>query len=283
MEEGIAHIFMVTSQKSLLKQKIEKNVAKVNRGFSNKHNATKNKFFDAVIQGLEKNFAGENSDQFARVSCVIIGSPGFVRENFYAYLKDVCEKKSSAFLKDVISKTILSHCSSGFKHSLTELMSSQVVTSKIQSMSCASETAALEKFFEMLAMCIDKVTYGPKSVEIALRELAVETLLISDKLFRAKNIEQRKFYVKLYEKAQRDGINVIIFGSMSASGIRLNNLTGIAAILRFEMAQLQDMVDEDEGDIDSEEEGEMGLATSSQNDGSSQAGSSHKQGSAKAD
>lgn len=56
-------------------------------------------------------------------------------------------------------------------------------------MSCATETATLDKFFEMLAVCEDKVTYGPKSVEIALREMAVETLLISDKLFRAKNIE----------------------------------------------------------------------------------------------
>ena len=45
---------------------------------------------------------------------------------------------------------------------------------------------------------------------------------------------------------------------MNAAGIRLNGLTGIAAILRFELPSLQDMVDEDEGDLDSEEEGEMG-------------------------
>ena len=102
-------------------------------------------------------------------------------------------------------------------------------------MSCASETAVLDRFFETLATCENKVTYGPKSVEIALREMAVETLLISDKLFRAKNIEQRKYYVGLYEQASRDGINVVIFGSLNAAGVRLNGLTGIAAILRFEL------------------------------------------------
>jgi stalled ribosome rescue protein Dom34 len=32
-----------------------------------------------------------------------------------------------------------------------------------------------------------------------MREMAVETLLISDKLFRSKNIEQRKFYVGLHD------------------------------------------------------------------------------------
>ena len=48
---------------------------------------------------------------------------------------------------------------------------------------------------------------------------------------------------------------------MSAAGQRLNNLTGIAAILRYEMTALQDMVDEDEGDLDSEEdEGEIGAS-----------------------
>ena len=46
----------------------------------------------------------------------------------------------------------------------------------------------LNKFFEMLAVCEDKVTYGPKSVAKALENNAVETLLLSDKLFRAKNI-----------------------------------------------------------------------------------------------
>lgn len=73
-------------------------------------------------------------------------------------------------------------------------------------MSCASETVVLDKFFETLALCEDKVTYGPKSVEIALNQMAVETLLVSDKLFRAKNVEQRKYYVSMTERAQRDGL-----------------------------------------------------------------------------
>jgi protein pelota len=57
----------------------------------------------------------------------------------------------------------------------------------------------LDKFFETLAMASDKCTYGPKSVSVAMREMAVETLLISDKLFRSKNIDQRKFYVGLHD------------------------------------------------------------------------------------
>ena len=50
----------------------------------------------------------------------------------------------------------------------------------------------------------------------------------------------------------------------------MNNLTGIAAILRFEMPVLQDMVDgEDEGDLDSDEdEGEIGASDAGSNMGS---------------
>ena len=102
-------------------------------------------------------------------------------------------------------------------------------------MSCSGETAVLDKYFEMMHKCEQKVTYGPKSVEIALREMAVETLLISDKLFRAKNVDQRKFYVRMHDDAKRNGINVVIFGAMSPSGQRLNSLTGVAAMLRFEL------------------------------------------------
>ena len=112
----------------------------------------------------------------------------------------------------------------------------------------------LNKFFEMLAVCEDKVTYGPKSVAKALEDNAVETLLLSDKLFRAKNIEQRKFYVKMYEQATRDKLEVVLFGATNAAAQRLNGLTGVAAILRYEMAELQDVEESSSEDDESSDE-----------------------------
>ena len=84
---------------------------------------------------------------------------------------------------------VLAHCSSGFKHSLNEIMGDQTVVQRIQNMACSGETAMLDKFFETLAVCEDKVTYGPKSVAKAMEHNSVDVLLLSDKLFRAKNIE----------------------------------------------------------------------------------------------
>ena len=121
-----------------------------------------------MIAAIEQHFSGENSNSYSKVTCVVIGSPGFVMDNFYKYLKEAAEKKGSDFLKDFCSKVVTAHCSSGFKHSLSELLSSQLLNTRIQSMSCASETAILDKFFENLAICEHKVTYGPKSVKYAL-------------------------------------------------------------------------------------------------------------------
>lgn len=131
MEEGIANIFIVTQHKTMLKQKIEKTVAKSTKFNTNKKASQSNKFFDSVVQALEKHFTGENSHFFHKVKCCVIGSPGFVKENFYNYLKDLVAKKQSVFLKDLVAMTLVEHCSSGFKHSLAELMQSEQVTQRI--------------------------------------------------------------------------------------------------------------------------------------------------------
>ena len=65
------------------------------------------------------------------MGCVVVGSPGFTRLNFFEYCKVESEKRKDGFLKDVVSKMVLAHCSSGFKHSLNEIMSDQTVMTTI--------------------------------------------------------------------------------------------------------------------------------------------------------
>ena len=64
----------------------------------------------------------------------------------------------------------------------------------------------------------DRVCYGRRSVEFAIENSAVETLLISDKLFRAKNVTTRKLYVSMVDTADKYGIKSLIFSSMNPSG-----------------------------------------------------------------
>ena len=62
---------------------------------------------------------------------------------------------------------------------------------------------------------------------------AIKELLICDSLFRTKNFSMRKVYVDLVDKTKELGGEVYIFSRSHVSGEKLNDLSGIAAILRF--------------------------------------------------
>jgi protein pelota len=91
-----------------------------------------------------------------------------------------------------------------------------------------------------------RAVYGYKHVCLALEQLSIDTMMVSDVLFRSRNIEQRKKYVKLVEKAKDQGVNVLIFSSMHISGEQLSQLTGIAAILRFPVEGVDEEAFEEE-------------------------------------
>jgi len=55
---------------------------------------------------------------FEVVKCVLIGSPGFVKDQFYEYMFQQAVKMDNKLLLDNKSKFMLVHASSGFKHSL---------------------------------------------------------------------------------------------------------------------------------------------------------------------
>ena len=68
---------------------------------------------------------------------------------------------------------------------------------KMNEVGCAGETALLDEFFTTLRVDYDKVCYGQKTVCAAMESVAVKNLLISDHLFRSKNVAIRKQYVKI--------------------------------------------------------------------------------------
>jgi len=83
MEEGLAHIFVITQAKTLLKAKIEKAITKSRGAMAAKKNEQcKEKFFEMVIRALITHFSGENGTINPRIGSIVCGSPGFTRENF---------------------------------------------------------------------------------------------------------------------------------------------------------------------------------------------------------
>jgi protein pelota len=58
---------------------------------------------------------------FEIIKCVLIASPGFVKDQFFDYMFQMAQKMDNKILLENKGKFVLVHASSGFKHSLRGL------------------------------------------------------------------------------------------------------------------------------------------------------------------
>ncbi|KAJ8725779.1 hypothetical protein PYW08_003962 [Mythimna loreyi] len=246
MQEGLAHVCLITPSMTLVRSKIDITIPRKRKGFVQQHDKGLTKFYEAVMQGILRHI------DFSIVKCVIIASPGFVKDQFFEYMMQQAVKTDNKLLIDNKSKFLLVKASSGFKHSLKEVLQEPAVMAKISDTKAASEVKLLESFYTMLQLEPAKAFYGKKHIERANDAQAIETLMISDKLFRCQDIQQRKDYVAIVDSVRDNGGEVRIFSSMHVSGEQLDQLTGIAAILRFPMPELEDSDADGESDSDSD-------------------------------
>lgn len=121
---------------------------------------------------------------FEIVKCILIASPGFVKDQFFEYMFQQAVKLDNKVLLDNKGKFMLIHASSGFKHSLKEVLQDPAVIVKMSDTKAAGEVKRLEAFYTMLGCEPARAFYGKKHVQLAVNAQAVETLLISDNLFR---------------------------------------------------------------------------------------------------
>ncbi|KAF2531365.1 hypothetical protein F2Q70_00033184 [Brassica cretica] len=173
------------------------------------------KFFENVLQAFVKHV------DFSVVRCAVIASPGFTKDQFHRHLLLEAERRQLRPIIENKSRIILVHTNSGYRY-------------------CVS-VKALNDFFTMLSNDPARACYGPKHVEVAHERMAVQTLLITDELFRNSDVKTRKKYVDLVESVKDSGGEAFIFSSMHVSGEQLAQLTGIAALLRFPLPDLEDI------------------------------------------
>jgi len=245
MQEGIAHVCLVTSSMTLVRAKIEVNIPRKRRGNCSQHDKGLFKFYDQIIQALLRHF------DFDIVKCVLIASPGFVKDQFAEYMFSQAIKLEQKAITENKSKFILVHSSSGFKHSLQEVLSDPAVSSRLSDTKATSEVRALQTFYTMLQNEPDRAFYGIDHVEKANEMLAIETLMVTDDLFRSTNLSTRKRYVNLVESVRDNNGDAKVFSSLHVSGEQLSLLSGVAAILRFPLPDLlDDLYDSDDSDAE---------------------------------
>jgi protein pelota len=178
MQEGLAHVCLITENMTVLRQKIDMNIPKKRRGDTAQYEKSMEKFFSQVMQALLRNV------DFSIVKCVIIGSPGFLKENFFQYLLEEAVRTDEKVILENKSKFLLLHASSGHKASIKEILQDHTMISKLADTKAATEAKVLQQFYNMLHHEASRAFYGSKHVMMANEKGAVETLLLSDSLLR---------------------------------------------------------------------------------------------------
>lgn len=119
----------------------------------------------------------------------------------------------------------------------------QALAPRLADTKAAGEVRVMNDFMKLLRSDPDRAMYGPKHVRAAVERGAVDRLLISDTLLRAADPAARRGFVQLTEDVAASGGTVHEFSSMHASGEALDQITGIAAILRFGLPDLDDAIE----------------------------------------
>lgn len=176
---------------------------------------------------------------FSVVKCVLVASPGFVRDGFLSRLHSEAARTGNKVLVENQSKFMSVHSSSGYMHSLNEVLVNPAVLARVKDTQAAGEVMALERFHQVMADDGDRAPYGVLHCQRANEVGAIETLLLTDSLFRSVDIATRRRYVALVEDARANGADVKIFSTLHTSGQRLEMMSGVAAILRYPLPGLQ--------------------------------------------
>lgn len=253
MQEGLAHVCLVMPSVTVTKARIERRMPKkgqLNQG----HSKAMAKFFEDIYEAINKHI------DFTVIRCVLVGSPGFLKDDFMDFLNDTARRRGNVSMIQNKSKFLKVHATSGHKNAIEQALMCDSVKSQLLDVKAVAEVRALDRFYEMLAVDENRAAYGFAAVKYADENMAIDELLVTDKLFQNAPADVRKKYVSLFESVQEHGGKVYTFSSMHVSGEQLDQYTGIAATLRFPLIQSNDLLEcDDDSSSDSSSEDDLVL------------------------
>lgn len=230
--EGTAVVCLLTEHMTVIRQRIEVPLPRKRKGLpASSGDKSLGRFHAQVYNAVLKLLS------LPALRLIILASPGFIKDTIYSFLFEEAVKRGDKALigAEVKRKFLKIHCSSPHLHSLMEVLQSPEIISQLKDTKFAREGQLLDKFMKTLSSDELRAWYSEAHVLLAADRGAIQTLLISDGLFRSPDPNRRKKFVKLVEDVRGQGGQVAIFSSMHESGRQLNGLTGIAAILTWPM------------------------------------------------
>jgi protein pelota len=186
----------------------------------------KSDFFGALLTHIQ------NAMQTTKAEALIIAGPGFIKDDFFTFLKD----RDAELAK----KTRIEQTSSIGVSGFLEVLKRGAVERLKHEERLTKEVTLLDRLMAEISKEEGvKAVYGKDEVRRALEYGAVEILMVSDEKLmksRIEGVEQEKEAEeidRMLEEAERKHGEVVIFSTEFEPGKRLNALGGIAALLRF--------------------------------------------------
>ena len=171
------------------------------------------KFYEKVIESITK---------FDSIQNIVIAGPGFVKNDFFDYLKD----KHS----DLAKISIVEGTGSGGRNGIAEVLKKGTVEKLTSENRVAIEMGAVDNLLSEIGRNSSKVVYGPKQTQNAINMGAVSQLLILDTQVAGQDMGDA---MDMVENMKGE---VMVISSEHEGGKQLESLGGMAAILRYEIA-----------------------------------------------
>lgn len=243
LQEGVAHICILTASSTILKQKIEYSLPKKKTTTDIvKFDEKTEKFYKAIYTSMTKTY------DFSKLKMIIICSPGFYAKTLYEKIMQYATQEQNRNILDNESMFLVAHSSTGYMQGITEVLKNPIYSNKLQDTKYSREANIMDSFMKHLNEDDYKAWYGEQEVFKAAELGAIDELLITDLLARSPDLSQRKKYMDLMKSIESLGGRVIIFSTLHISGEELDRLTGIACILKYPIPDLDEDLDYGEED-----------------------------------
>ncbi|AGO09990.1 AaceriAAL001Wp [[Ashbya] aceris (nom. inval.)] len=240
LQEGLAHICLLSSFSTILKQKVEYSLPKKKRSVDIlKFDEKTEKFYKAIYVAMLKHF------NLSQLKAVILCSPGFYAKTLYEKVLQYAQANQDKVIIDNKDKFLVAHCSTGYLQGISEVLRDPAYSQKLQDTKNSSQLQVMDAFLKHLNDDDNKSWYGEAEITKACEFGAIETLLITDDWLRADSVSVRNKSLQLIKDVENMGGNVCVFSSMHPSGEELNSLTGLACILKYPIPDLDEHEDEE--------------------------------------
>ncbi|MBI4139588.1 pelota family protein [Candidatus Woesearchaeota archaeon] len=178
-------------------------------------NVSFKEFFPLVVKKLEDLL------KTIRVSNIVVGSPGFWKDEFSKHLP-----------KDLKSRTVFATCSDDGVRGLLEVLKKDDLKSVLRDVRASEELSVVENFLSLIHKG-GRASYGFVNVKFLAQQGAVEKIVVSTKIISKDRAEKRRDVEDLLSLVESFNGSIMIVSSELEGGSILDGLGGIGAFLRW--------------------------------------------------